>query len=152
MRKLKEFTTLFSLLFTLGFALSSCSPQANRNEIVSAIGKVLYAQEEAWNDGNLDDFMLGYWHSDSLTFVNRNGIQKGWERALNAYKVAYPTRGAMGHLQFDIFEIDVLSHESAHVIGKFTLEYEESDDVSGLFTLVFKRLNKQWLIVVDHTG
>lgn len=148
-------TKLNSILFSLSFtciALSSCSPQANRNEIVSEVGKVLYAQEEAWNDGNLEDFMLGYWHSDSLTFVNRKGIQKGWERALNAYKQGYPTREAMGKLQFDIFDIDVLSHESVHVTGKFTLEYEETDDVSGFFTLIFKRINQRWVIVLDHTG
>lgn len=39
-----------------------------------AIRNVLSTQSQAWNDGNLELFMNGYWQSDSLMFIGKTGV------------------------------------------------------------------------------
>ena len=47
------------------------------NTAKSAILKVMKDQETAWNNGDLEGFMQGYWKSDSLKFYGSNGLTKG---------------------------------------------------------------------------
>ena len=52
----------------------------NKNE--NAIRAMLSAQEAAWNTGNLEQFMIGYWQSDSLMFIGKNGPTYGYDKTL----------------------------------------------------------------------
>jgi len=45
----------------------------------SNVHYLLTEQAAAWNKGDLDGFMLGYWKSDELTFYSDNTIEKGYE-------------------------------------------------------------------------
>ena len=42
-----------------------------------AITKILDAQQNNWNEGNVDAFLEGYWHSPDLTFSGTGGIARG---------------------------------------------------------------------------
>ena len=53
---------LFSFTATPGYAQS--------NDETSIRG-VLNEQLAAWNSGNVDDFMKGYWNNDSLMFIEK---------------------------------------------------------------------------------
>ena len=50
----------------------ACTQQSQEKE---AILDVMHQQEQAWNSGDIDAFMKGYWRSDSLMFVGKNGIK-----------------------------------------------------------------------------
>src|SRR5713101_8546071 len=65
-----------------------------------AIEQVLREQQKAWNQGNVEKFVEGYWHSPELTFSGSSGVQRGWEAVLARYKRNYPNREAMGRLDF----------------------------------------------------
>lgn len=115
--------------------------------------RVLMNQQAAWNDGNLEGFMNGYWESDSLSFIGKKGITKGWQQTLDNYKKSYPDKSSMGTLKFEIIDIDMLSKTAAYVVGKWHLSREESKgDLSGHFTLLFKKKNNRWVIVNDHSS
>ena len=43
------------------------------------IRKVLDNQTIAWNKGDIEGFMQGYWKNDSLMFIGKNGINWGWQ-------------------------------------------------------------------------
>src|SRR5689334_19075865 len=73
------------------------------------IRKVLDNQVKAWNKGDIQGFMQGYWKSDSLMFIGKNGINRGWEITLENYKKRYPDMTAMGKLSFDIILVKELS-------------------------------------------
>lgn len=107
-------------------------------------------QQKDWNNGNIEKFMEGYLKSDSLTFIGSQGITKGWNNTLTNYKKRYPDTEAMGSLTFEIISIDVISNETAILIGKYTL-VRKQDNPSGMFTLVWKKVNNIWYIVSDHT-
>jgi hypothetical protein len=112
---------------------------------------VLSTQQEAWNTGNIDQFMKGYWESDSLMFIGKTGITYGWQNTLNNYKKGYPDTAAMGKLNFTILKVNKIDTHNYFVVGKWFLK-RSIGDIGGHFTLFFKRLKKQWVIIADHSS
>jgi len=120
-------------------------------DVESEIKAVMAMQEKAWSDGDVHQFMEGYWKSEDLSFVGRSGINKGWTTTLNNYIKGYPDKDAMGKLTFDILEMNRISADAYHMIGRYTL-VRKSDKPTGLFTLIWKNIDGKWLIVSDHTS
>jgi ketosteroid isomerase-like protein len=112
---------------------------------------VLHNQEKAWNDGDLEGFMKGYWKSDSLMFVGKSGITYGWQKTLDNYKKGYPDTAAMGKLHFDILEMKPVSEDNYFIIGKWHL-IRSIGNIGGYFSLLFRKINGEWLIICDHTS
>ncbi len=115
------------------------------------IQKVLMMQEEAWNSGDLDSFMAGYWKSDELSFTGSSGLTKSWQQTLDNYKKGYPDKATMGKLDFTILELTSLSPNVYTMIGQYELTRSQ-DKPSGYFTLIWKKIDGNWLIVSDHTS
>lgn len=124
--------------------------QRNRAE-ENAIRQVMNTQQEAWNHADIETFMEGYWKSDSLKFIGRNGITYGWQTTLDNYKKSYPTPDAMGKLTFTILSLDILSETSAFMIGRWHLK-RATDEPGGHFTLLWRKINGKWVIIADHTS
>jgi len=117
----------------------------------TTIRSILNTQMNAWNRGDLEKFMEGYWRSDSLMFIGKSGVTYGWQNTLNNYKKGYPDTAAMGKLKFDILEVKRLSVLYFSVVGKWHLT-RSIGDVGGHFTLLFKRIKNQWVVVSDHSS
>ncbi len=107
-------------------------------------------QQTAWNNGNIEKFMGYYWNNDSLKFIGSKGLTYGWQKTLANYKKSYPNKEAMGELLFTIIEVTELSSKSIYVIGKWELKKEKPS--GGHFTLLWRKINGQWLIVSDHSS
>ncbi len=134
--------------------LQGCSATKSGNTAAAAeqaIRQVMAAQEAAWNRADTEGFMEGYWRSDSLTFIGSRGVTYGWQATLDSYKKGYPDAAAMGKLTFTILRLEVLSPESAYVIGKWSLA-RKADAPGGHFTLLWKKIGGKWVIVADHTS
>lgn len=115
-----------------------------------AILKVLDDQDRAWNAGDIDSFMSGYWNSPELTFASGGEITRGWKETLERYHKRYPDRQAMGRVSFSETTVKFLGADAALVLGRWRLEREKP--VGGVFSLVFRRIEGKWLIVHDHTS
>ncbi len=138
------------LITILLFASTNIYPQKD-NKMKPVIEKIMYEQQVAWNKGDLDEFMLSYWNSDSLKFIGKSGITYGWKSTLANYKKNYPDKSTMGELTFTIISVDELSKTGCYVIGKWNLKREKGD-VGGYFTLLWKKIDGKWVIVIDHTS
>ncbi|MGF7230838.1 YybH family protein [Arachidicoccus sp.] len=137
------FLPIVVLTFSFSFAQKSSTRQA--------ILHVMQSQQIAWNNGDIDGFMKGYWKDDSLQFVSSKTITYGWREILDHYKKSYPNKASMGVLQFSNLQIQQLSPKACFVIGVWHLN-RVKDEVGGHFTLLFKKINNYWVIVVDHTS
>jgi uncharacterized protein (TIGR02246 family) len=144
---LKLFMKLPLLALTL--LLTAGALAQDRDE--AAIRALLHTQTEAWNKGDLEAFMQTYWNSDSLQFIGRNGITRGWQQTLANYKRTYPNKAAMGTLTFDIIHIKRLSNDYYHITGKWMLQ-RAADAPSGYYTLLLHRIAGAWKIVSDHSS
>lgn len=124
---------------------------AQTSKIESDIRAVMNDQVAAWNRGDIDGFMRGYWNSPKLTFVSGASVTRGWQPTLDRYKKNYDSREKMGTLTFSDLEITVLSKNAAVVLGSWSLA-REKDNPHGKFTLVFRKFKDGWRIVQDHTS
>lgn len=123
---------------------------ATHTEDTELIKAVMQQQQNNWNKGDIDAFMLGYWNNEKLTFIGSNGLTHGWQTTLENYKKGYPDKATMGELNFDIIGLKRLSSEYYHMIGKYTLK-REKDESSGYFTLLWEKINGEWKIIIDQT-
>ena len=135
----------FFILFTLFYSVSFAQI---RDE--NSVRAVLEEQQKAWNNGDLEAFMQGYWKNDSLKFVGKSGVTYGWTKMLAHYKKSYPDKATMGKLNFTLLHLKPLSAQYYFVIGKWHLE-RTVGNLEGYFTLLFEKINEQWQIIVDHT-
>jgi ketosteroid isomerase-like protein len=136
------------IIFSCILIFYSCFLFAQDKE---AILKVLETQRQAWNRGDIEGYMQGYWKSDSLVFVGKAAPVYGWQSTLDRYKKAYPDKAAMGQLTFDIIQVKVLDSTNAFMLGGWHLQ-REKDAPGGYFTLWFRKINGEWKIVCDHTS
>jgi len=138
------------LLLFLGIPFGRAS--AGRDEAMTKqIEAVIEAQREAWNRVDLVSFMDGYWQSADLTFAGSAGVIRGWQPVLERYRERYKDAQAMGHLDFSNLEVHPLGKDAAFVLGRWHLKLA-TDELAGVFTLVFQRLPQGWKIVHDHTS
>lgn len=130
--------------------VSSRAASPGRGNATDAdIRGLLNSQVDAWNRGDVESFMQGYWHSEETSFSGTNGVTRGWEGLLARYKRNYPDRKAMGKLTFGKIEVTSLCADAAMILGEWHLEREEP--VGGVFTLVARRFPEGWRIIHDHT-
>ena len=136
---------LFFLLILMAVSIRSQS----RTE--SDILAVMDAQTAAWNRGDIDGFMRGYWKSENLVFASGDNVTRGWQATLDRYKKNYSSKEKMGVLRFSDVEISVLSKNAAVVLGSWSLT-RDGDNPKGKFTLIFRKVSDGWRIVHDHTS
>ncbi len=115
------------------------------------IQAVLNSQQKAWNEGKLEIYMQGYWNNDSLTFIGKRGVTRGWKNTLENYKKSYPDKAAMGKLKLDILNIKLVARDVAFVVGKWDLT-RTAGNVGGHFTLLMRKIKNKWVIVADHSS
>ncbi|MFY7694600.1 MAG: YybH family protein [Sediminibacterium sp.] len=137
------------LVFILGMLISVSSMAQSNDEKI--IRNILADQISFWNKGDIPGFMQGYWNSDSLVFVGKNGPTYGYNNTLRNYQKNYPNKDYMGILNFDILSVQPMEKDHFFVIGKFMLQ-RKVGDASGHFTLIFRRINGVWKIVSDHSS
>lgn len=137
--------------FLLFLLLLPAIPGLSQPGDEAAIRQLLKEQTVAWNQGDLEHFMEGYWKNDSLMFIGKSGITYGWTNTLKNYKRGYPDTLAMGRLHFDILLVKRLSPEYFQVVGKWHLA-RSAGDLEGHFTLLLREMEGRWVIVSDHSS
>ncbi len=136
----------------LFIVLVVCSYNAmGQTKDAKSILDLLALQEKAWNLGDINEFMKGYWESDSLVFVGKNGLTYGFKNTLANYKKNYPDKTYMGQLKFTILSIQPLSNQYYSIIGKWELS-RTVGNLSGHYTLLLKKIKGKWKIIADHSS
>lgn len=139
--------TILMVLTISGFAFA----QSKDEKAKMAIQKVMDEQIIAWNKGDIDGFMQGYWKSETLIFVSGDNVRRGWQTVTDNYKKSYNTKEKMGVLSFTDLDIIILGKDSAKVLGRWKVQHEPKDD-QGRFTLIFRKFKEGWRIIHDHTS
>ncbi len=114
------------------------------------VAAVLTAQVAAWNAGDLDGYMAGYWDSPDLEFVS-DTTTKGFQPVKERYFKRYKSQGKeMGTLNFRDVAVRVKSPADAEVSGKWKVA-KTTETVSGGFVVKLKKFENGWKIVRDTT-
>src|SRR5262245_32023430 len=87
-----------------------------------AIQGILNTQVAAWNKGDLEGFMAGYWKSPEMSFYSGKTKTRGWDETLARYRKLYQAEGKeMGKLAFSELAIDLIGPDHALVRGRWQL-------------------------------
>jgi ketosteroid isomerase-like protein len=140
----KIYLVFASCLF---ITISSIAQSAAEKEILG----ILERQTQAWNRGDLEAFMIGYWENDSLMYIGKGGVTYGYASTLNSYKKNYGDTARMGKLKFDILHVKSMGPEHYFVVGKWFLT-RSAGNVGGHYTLIFKKIKGEWVIISDHSS
>jgi ketosteroid isomerase-like protein len=157
MPSFSSFRTAALVLALLILALLSVRAQdpnplhtASRQEL--DVIKVLLAQENAWNQGDLNGFVSAYKDAPDTLFITKQ-VSRGYAGLIEEYRRDYPSRGSMGTLAFSELEVRTLDENFAVAIGKYHLDRGKKDggNADGMFSQVFEKTDKGWKIIIDHT-
>jgi ketosteroid isomerase-like protein len=147
------FVPILLLLLSSASDKSHTAARSNHreSEIKTAVRAVLDAQRDAWNRGDIEDYMDGYARSEDTVFVFGDNVNRGWQTVLDRYKKNYNSREKMGILTFSDLEITPIGQDAAIVLGRWHLQ-RAKDEPHGRFTLIFRKTKQGWKIVHDHTS
>ena len=132
--------------------LAGCAAR-NFDAEKTSILALLSAQAEAWNRGDLDRFLEGYWRSNRTVFAGGGDVHRGFEAMAARYRKTYGSRERMGKLAFSCLSFESIEADRAVVTGSWELEIAGQETrPGGVFTLLLRRLPEGWRIVHDHTS
>ena len=117
----------------------------------NVIRSMLDDQVAAWNQGDVEGYMHGYWDSDSTAFSSGGTMTKGYREVLSRYRKDYNSREKMGKLEFQDLDIQRLSPTIAIATGVWELR-RKLDRPWGRFTLIIEKKLEGWRITHDHTS
>lgn len=138
---------------TYGFVLllvSGLSVAVSQEEEKS-VRKLLTDQVNAWNAGDIEGYMKGYWNSDSTEFVSGGDLTRGYANVLARYKKSYTTREKMGKLEFSELSVRTMTRSLVVATGVWRL-IRVNDQPWGRFTLIVEKKTEGWRIIHDHTS
>jgi ketosteroid isomerase-like protein len=140
----------FLLVLTAACAAETPAPGV---DAVKEVRAVLTAQIDAWNRGDLEGYMAGYWKSPELVFFSNGTETRGWQATLDRYRTRYQADGTqMGVLDFPELDIVTLGQNAAIARGRWHLKMPDGKDLGGMTTVIFRRLPEGWRIVHDHSS
>jgi hypothetical protein len=106
---------------------------------------------EGWNTGDFQKFMSPYWNSDSLVYMGKDQITRGYDAALERYKFRYPDSESRGMLEFVYHDIRILDDRHAIMTARYTLT-RKNDTLSGNFLLLWEYIHEDWFITLDFSS
>ena len=140
-----------TLLLVMNAACAAA--QTPGSDAIGNVRAVWTAQVEAWNRGDLEAFMAGYWKSSGLVFFSNGTETRGWQETLDRYRARYQAEGKqMGTLDFPQLDFSMLGTETVLTRGRWRLTMPDGKELSGMTSVIFRKLPEGWRIVHDHSS
>jgi len=139
---------------TLLVLITACAASQTRaGDPAAEVRAVWNAQVDAWNRGDLDAFMAGYWNSPDLVFFSNRTETRGWQQTLDRYRARYKAEGRqMGTLDFPQLEFKVLGPEAVLARGTWRLKMPDGMESRGMTSVTFQKRPEGWRIIHDHSS
>ena len=114
--------------------------------------KVVLAQEAAWNKGDLDGYLARF-KDDPATEAILAGPVHGLAAIKSAYHINFPSREAMGTIEYSDVEARELGENFALATGKYQLERSKKTGgpAEGTFVEVMEKTPTGWMVIFSET-
>lgn len=136
----------------LAVAIAACAgaPRAFTPADDQAVRSVLIAQQTAWNRHDIEGYLAGYDRSPDIVFTAVGQVRHGFEETAKQYRTKYADPKNMGHLDFELLQVQSLGADGAIVLGTWKLS-DTPLALHGTFSVALVRGADGWHIVHDHT-
>lgn len=105
----------------------------------------------AWNRGDVDGYLAGYWHSDKVRWVSEGQVSYGIDAIASTFKTRFNTPENMGQLEVTNLEIQILGESDSLVFGEW-IQTTHTARHHGVFTVHVKKMDGKWRMVSDHSS
>lgn len=122
--------------------------RVDKAQVRAQITEMMHQSAKAWTANDLDGFMAGFHNDEDLRFATPGGITLGWENV----KARYANSIAKSDLRFSDLDITVLTPDAAVVFGRFHNDGKDGSYGTGLYTLLVRKIDGNWVIVHDHSS
>lgn len=138
----------------LGFAAAAaagCATAETETNADAEIRAVIARMEAAWNRGDFNGYMEGFWNP-GVTFVSNGRIQDGWQGTLDHYVRDYGgSAERRGSLHFYDITIEQLAPDAAMLVSHYTLQRPERAQ-EGINTRLMRKIDGRWVIALNHVS
>jgi len=114
-----------------------------------AIRELFEKGSTAWNRGDIDGYLAGYWDSDDTRWARGSSVIRGRRAIDAAFKARFTSAELMGRIEAPELEIQVLSEKDALVFGQLAHTVGDATQM-GLFTVHVRNIGREWFVVSDH--
>ena len=125
---------------------------SKHEKIAFAVQHALEGQIRAWNDGDINLAMTFYWNTPEMLWINKSGIQKGYESVLADFKTEFADPKKMGIYSYSPLHIEVLSESSAYFVIDWKIELEGNRLMGGISSQLWRLVEGRWVVVAEHAS
>ncbi len=148
---LVKISSVLVALIVLLPALHTAQAQKMPDAVIE-VKAALNAQIAAWNAGDLESAMAAYWNSPQMLWVSRAGVEKGYQPVLEGYRKDFADKSKMGVYSYEPLHIERLSNASVYYVFRWKIELNGKKTMGGISSQVWKKINKKWMIAVEHAS
>ena len=114
--------------------------------------KIILAQQNAWNKGDLDAYLSHYKDAPDTQAVLAN-LVRGIDNIRSAYKQNFPSKDSMGAIEDTDIEVKVLGDSYALATGKYHLNRPKKSGgaIEGTFMELFEKTPAGWQIIFSQS-
>jgi len=151
MKKLIPIASRPFLFLVILLAVSSTLAQT-KPDAIAEVKAALDAQVSGWNAGAPDKATSVYYDSPEMLWVNRTGIRKGYDLVRASYQRTPAERSRMGTYSYEPLHTDRLSRDCVFLVIRWKIESNGRTTMGGVTSMVWKRINKKWVIAAEHAS
>lgn len=114
--------------------------------------KVILAQQNAWNQGDLDAYLSHYKDAPDTQAVLAN-LVRGVDNIRSAFKQNFPNKDSMGTIEDTDIEVKALGDNYALATGKYHLNRPKKSGgaIEGNFMELFEKTPTGWQIIFSQS-
>lgn len=114
--------------------------------------KIILAQQNAWNKGDLDGYLSHYKDAPDTEAVLAN-LVRGVDNIRAAYRQNFPNKDAMGDIEDTDIDVRALGDNYALATGKYHLNRSKKSGgaVEGTFMELFQKTPNGWQIIFSQS-
>lgn len=115
--------------------------------------KIILAQQNAWNKGDLDAYLSHYKDAPDTQAVLAN-LVRGIDNIRGAYKQNFPSKDSMGAIEDTDIEVKALGDNYALATGKYHLNRPKKSGgpIEGTFMELFEKTQAGWQIIFSQSS
>jgi uncharacterized protein (TIGR02246 family) len=144
--------SLCAVLSAAPAAAQSSDPLFTATRQQLDVVKIILAQQNAWNKGDLDAYLSHYKESPDTQAVLAN-LVRGIDAVRSAYKQNFPNKDTMGTIEDTDIEVRALGDNYALATGKYHLNRPKKSGgpVEGTFMEIFEKTANGWQIIFSQS-
>jgi uncharacterized protein (TIGR02246 family) len=144
--------SLCAVLSAAPAAAQSSDPLFTATRQQLDVVKIILAQQNAWNKGDLDAYLSHYKDAPDTQAVLAN-LVRGIDAVRSAYKQNFPNKDSMGTIEDTDIEVRALGDNYALATGKYHLNRPKKSGgpVEGTFMEIFEKTANGWQIIFSQS-